>query len=908
MRKIIQRALLGILLPCAFAAAKEAPTEPVSVNIDAPSLGQALIQFTQQSGLQLIFPTSGPSAALPAPHVAGTYTPRAALERLLKNSGLTFEFINERTIAIIDPNDKETPTAGAAGAAAEQATSAGTVQRGLRFARGEGRQTAGRGPASVDEKQSEPGSSKDADSSAISEVIVTATKRAENIQDVPISITAITGEEIDRRGLVNAEDYLRGIPGVNQVDAPQGQSIVIRGMETAPSNQNFAAGGTTATYFGETPTSSSAGVGSSTNVDIKLVDIERVEVLRGPQGTAFGNSSMGGAVRTIPVPPKLDRIEGKVAAGYSMTSGGGDDNYNLQAIGNLPLITGKLGIRAVAYQSQDSGYYRNAAGSDAFLQSAAARYGAQAVARDADDVGAYYVRGGRIAALMQATDDLRFTLSYLAQKAEIDGTSVATTATYEQALYQVAPEHFVRGQTGGVSDMDIGIANATMEYDLGWGNLLATYSHTKSGSTIALPFQVFGRDWPLSYYFDSDHREDVGEVRLATQFSKTWNFLAGVYYEKLEDEAFVDYVWTGDPVTAGAVCVRCPGQRFIGDGLYDRELKQKAAFGEVSWEFLPKLTLTGGVRVYKYERTTAQELSGPLLAGNIGAVLANTDDLDASGSNFRANLSYKPTEDALLYAGWAQGFRFGRAQPPLVQCDSNGDGLVDGTSISVESTGRVNSDDVDSYEVGAKLGLLNRRLTVDAAVFRMKWSNIPVGVIAGTSAAGCGITYTTNAGTAQSEGVELQAHFQITEPLRVDFGGSWIDASLTEDVPVQGFKDGDRLPGSPEVNANVGAQYDFAIAGHRASVRLDSMYVGEFYGNVQQSANTKSGDYVRLDASMRMLMGNLALDLFVRNLTDENAFTFRGVGVPAASRPIWGDFFGYRLRPRTVGLQLGYSF
>ena len=152
---------------------------------------------------------------------------------------------------------------------------------------------------------------------SLSEIVVTATRRAENIQDVPLSIAAVTADDIAQRNFVSEEDYLRTIPGVNQVDEVGSSAIIIRGVETSPSFQNFASGPTVATYFGETSTTASAGLTGGSNVDIKLVDIDRVEVLRGPQGTTFGSSSLGGAVRIIPAAPKLDEFGGEVAANYS---------------------------------------------------------------------------------------------------------------------------------------------------------------------------------------------------------------------------------------------------------------------------------------------------------------------------------------------------------------------------------------------------------------------------------------------------------------------------------------------------------------------------------------------------------------------------------------------------------------
>jgi iron complex outermembrane receptor protein len=171
------------------------------------------------------------------------------------------------------------------------------------------------------------------------DIIVTATRRSENVNDVPISIAVVTAEEISKRGLVSAEDYLRGIPGVNQTSDPVGSSIIIRGLETSPSFQNFSSGTTVATYFGETPITNSGGLAANTNVDIKLVDIERIEVLRGPQGTSFGDSSLGGAVRVIPAKPKTDEVEGHFGAGYSYTGGYGGENYMVQGTVNVPVVT-----------------------------------------------------------------------------------------------------------------------------------------------------------------------------------------------------------------------------------------------------------------------------------------------------------------------------------------------------------------------------------------------------------------------------------------------------------------------------------------------------------------------------------------------------------------------------------------
>jgi iron complex outermembrane recepter protein len=733
------------------------------------------------------------------------------------------------------------------------------------------------------------------------EIIVTATKRAASIQDVPLSITALTADEIDRRGLVGAEDYLRGIPGVNQATDFGGSSIVIRGLETSPNAQNGNSGTTVATYFGETPTTNTAGLTGNTNVDIKLVDIERVEVLRGPQGTSFGSSSLGGAVRTIPVAPNLQSFSAKVGASYSATSGTGGGNHMVQAVGNFPLVQDRLALRATAYQFQDSGFYRNRAGSDPAFQAAMASYGAQAFATDAEEVGDADFTGGRIAALFRATDNLRFTLTWLTQKTKFDGQARSGTGVYEQTLLQVAREHVLRGERGGVFDTDIDLANGVMEYDFGWADLLATVSHIESGTTWAMPMPTFPlRPW--SQLAPSEHRETSGEIRLATRLEGAWNFLGGFYAEELDDRGRSNFIWYGDPA-ANNTCPACAGQLFIGETRNVNNMKQKAAFAEASWELLRDFTLTGGVRAYDYERTNQSDSSGPIFVVGGGTSPTTTLNGDASGTSFRGNLSYKLHDNALVYAGWSQGFRLGRPQVGLVPglCDRDGDGVVDGTSTSIEATRFVESDEVDNFELGTKLTLMDNRLVIAADVYRIDWDGVPVRTAAPVAPLGCGSSYVANAGGAISEGVELQTNFQVTPALRVDLGGSRVNARLSKDAPALGAASGTRLPGSPRLNANFSMQYEFALGGYEAVVRADSIYVGSFYGDLLGNPATRAGDYVKVDASVRVTLRDLNVDLFVRNLTDADDFTFRGT----VARQ---EFYGYRLRPRTIGLQLGYTY
>ena len=870
-----------LMMACAASVSTPAVADAASrVDVPPGDLVIALRNLAKQSGAEFVY-SADRLKGVKTPGVQGEYTTEEAVTRLLEGTKLKLTVHPTGALLISDVS----------------AGSAGPVIGGNSFRLAQ----AVASPSSGSAQQLDTGS-QDARGlrAEVEEVIVTATRRAESLQDVPLSIAVVRAEDIDRRGLVSAEDYLRGIPGVSQGNDYRGSAVIIRGLETSTSFQNFSSGPTVATYFGETPTTNSAGLNSNGSVDIKLVDIERVEVLRGPQGTAFGSASLGGAVRTIPVAPKLDRLEGKVAANYSVTAGEGSGNHMIQGVGNIPLIDDELALRAVAYRYEDSGYYKNTSASNSqFLADVAARDPtAVAFARNADEIGASVFTGGRVSALWQPTEDLKVSVSYLTQKTEIDGlplSNIDSDDRYGQVGLELPPEHIVRGQRNGFSDSDLDLANAVVEYDLGWADLLGSYSYVKSGSRQARPYSMLvGTPFyatTLSQYASSDHEEQVGELRLATKLDGSWNFLIGVYGEKLEDSTVFPFVWAGDPAANFFGGGRYPGDQ--RDYLDERDLEQTAAFAEASWEFLPGLTLTGGARMYRYDRNVQVRSRGTLYGNQ-----ATNDHIDESDSTFRANLRYKPNESAMVYASWSEGFRLGKPQPglPVSSCDLNGDGLIDGSTQTIAATRNVNSDTVESTEIGGKFSLFDRRLSITAALFRVEWDGMPFTTSAPLSPDGCGQTYIANAGAARSQGIESQATLQLTKALSIDVGGSYINAELTEAVPAQSLPSGTRLPGSPEWNANLGIQYGFDLGGHDAFLRADSIYIGSFSGSMPYALTTEAGGYLKVDLTTGIAIRNVNVSVFVRNLTDADDFSFRSSEA------------SYTLRPRTIGLQVGYDF
>lgn len=740
----------------------------------------------------------------------------------------------------------------------------------------------------------------------LAEVLVTATKREARAQDIPLSIAVIGNDEISKRGLINQEDYLRAIPGVNEVNRGGWDSaIVVRGIAAQLEQQTSpnSSGSTVASYFDETPITGAGGMGAG-GFDVRPVDIERIEVLRGPQGTTFGAASLSGATRVIPMKPQLDAFGAKIVGSFSSTSGAGSENAMVQGVVNLPLVQDKFALRAVGYRFDESGFYRNVAGSNAAMLAYANTYGLGSFVSGftQDDVGQMISTGGRIAALWRVTDKLDFSFHFLRQEMEQNGYPAADTAPYEQVRLPAAPDLRLRGQPGEAGDLEMDLASLTMNYDLGWAGLTAVASSVDSSSQFTLTRVASGP--PGTIFYPSTYKTFTAETRLASKLSGPLQFLVGLYYQKLEETTNTAIYWPG---TAETNPFRTADPREI---VFDirRDNDESAAFAEVSYNITEKLTATAGGRYYKYDKSQYSLREGPLVGIPIGTGNAPTLDSSDNGTTFKGNLNYKLTPDSMVYASWSEGFRLGRpllGVPSLI-CDPNGDGIIDGSSTSVASTQKIDSDTLENYELGGKFSLFGRRVTVDTSVYHIKWDGLPVQntvIVAGTPCA-----YFANGGSATSEGVDVQASVAAARGLRLDFGVGYTQPEFSRDVPTQGWRKGDRLPGSPKVNANFAAQYDFVIAGYNAFVRADSMYSGEFYGDVQRTAALRVDDYYKIDARAGMTFSSLGVEVFVRNVTNKDAFTFRGSTVgtlgPTAAYPS----FGYQLRPRTVGLQLSYSF
>ena len=717
------------------------------------------------------------------------------------------------------------------------------------------------------------------DPQVLDKVVVSAQKRGdESLQGVAMSASVITGETIERQQLVGMEDYLRNIPGVTYQEYGAGRStIVIRGISADPQESVQ----TTGIYINETPITGLGDFGNS-SPELKLIDVERVEILRGPQGTLYGASSVGGTVRILTRQPQLSEFNGSVAATLSSTANLGGTNYHGEGIVNVPIVQDVFAVRAVGYNHENSGYYRNIAASDPVKSASAARTGALAL--DRDDVGSSTFRGGRLSARWVPSNRLGIDLMVLGQTIEQDGNPYGDLrlGDFRQARYSR-----VSTRRSEYTEDELGVWNLEVNYDADRFAIVSStswsdYENTQDWDVGQFWTFLYEDDAPIFIENVTESDNFVQEFRVTSEWSHPVNFLAGAYYEDLDRTGRQVVEWDGDPAA----------DPFGGDlmfaGAFRLQREQLAFFGELSWDISPALVATLGMRQFNYDSEFIEAGDGFVAGG----AFESSNSSSESGETYKVNLSYTSTEQDLYYVQWSQGFNPGYPLPPVINdCDLDGDGLMDGIGRPVPD--EILSDTLDSFEAGSTLSLGGGRVLLRGAAYYNQWSDIPILLVND-----CAVGVQFNAGEAMTAGVELEGSARIGAQWRLDFGAGYTKSELTADAPALGM-DGDRLPGMPEYTANIGLQFDTVLAGRAAYARGDLDYIGGYYNNLQEQGE-EIGDYTTLDLSAGMTFEHWDLQLFVHNVTDSDGATwiYRFDEYPSA----------FRIRPRTAGVKLRYHF
>ncbi len=720
----------------------------------------------------------------------------------------------------------------------------------------------------------------------LEEIVVTATRRDIPLQDVPVAVSVLTAEDIEARGFTEYGNYLNSLPGVYFADGGPARSVIrIRGLSAAEGGLPTLVG----TYFGETPTSV-----DGTYPNLRLVDIERVEVLRGPQGTLFGANALAGAVRILPAQPNLEDYEVALGTRGFTTAHSDDESYHVEGVVNLPLVKDRFALRLVGYKDDIAGYIDNRfPGQPAIDWSAALGLPPGFLVIPAvapftrTDVNREDTVGVRAAATWQATDRLRLELGYVSQESTLESEPHVTPSVGDYAQSRGLD---VYSQGEGAQEIDI--ASLTARYD--WDTVSFTSASALSNNDARtfsdvseIAVVTFGVPIPAELRNAVESEAFTQELRLQSRGPGALQWLFGVFYLDRERDAVQTIPDHSCPTCLPVLL----GEEVFLRGRIDLDEEQRAVFGELSYDFSPRWTASAGARYLE------QDLH--LRISEVDGVLAATLlDTDAAGSvsefNPSFSLRFKPSDDLTLYAQAARGFRSGvpnQTFPTPCEAEAQARGVKPLTD----------PDTLWNYELGFKSVLADDRLSLNAAVYDADWSGIQLGI-----ALACNFAATINGGDATTRGAELELVAQPSDAWRFNLATSYNETEFDQVDPASGFIDGERVPGTPRTNVSAGVQYDFDLGGKWSGfARADYQYVGEIrllfgQGPTRQVVNQDA--YGTGNVRLGFARDNLALEIYGRNVTDKRAVTSTGNPNP----PFGGDQI--LIRPREVGLELRYYY
>lgn len=724
------------------------------------------------------------------------------------------------------------------------------------------------------------------DDAAQEEIVVTATRREERLQDVPLSITAFSQEELTAQGIVGYEGLATATPGVvlNRASA-NFNNFTARGVATNGYGANLQS--TVAVYIDELPIST---IGNTTVLDPNLFDVERVEFLRGPQGTLFGSGSLAGALRILTRSPDLNDFDAAALVDLGMV---GDDSLRQRYNGmvNLPLVEDRLALRLVGFLRDEEGYIDN-------------------LGTGIENSNALEAWGGRAILLWAPTERLSVRLLASRELSEPQDSSITSPALGEDVRVSDRPDLF---------QGDLNSYNATIEYQFDGASLT-------SSSTLSTFDQKFYVDLAgtfagfVAFALDADGYQDtfVEEMRLVSDPGGDWDWVIGGFY--LDRRHDVDYNYRSSPAfLAAAGITGLPDEYYqrFGSHFISHEL---AAFGELTYRFTDDLWVTGGGRYATVDAQAFTEAGG-YSSNYLGNALAWRFDgipnavtlfpivpavgvkVEEAGPSYRLSLSYRPMSSVTTYATVATGFR-----TPVVNARAGSVSVVDPTDIVIPSG--ADSDQLINYELGVKGRWFDGRLNANVALYYIDWSDIQVQA----NRVSDSIQFATNIGGAISQGIELEVQAMPVDGLTIGFNGSINEAEVTSLTPaeaaISGAVLGARLAG-PEFQGSVYVNYNFFITPQaEANFSLIAQHVGSFpssFPNVPGQPGVPSAtfdytdSYTLVNSVFAVAFDHFTVGAYVENMFDERAVTYVHPEAFTASR--------YSVtRPRTIGVRLGYDF
>ena len=696
----------------------------------------------------------------------------------------------------------------------------------------------------------------------LEQVVVTATKRgAEDVQSVPIAITAESQATLEAKGASDFADYARSVPSLSFVDSgPAFKTYVIRGV-----NATGTGVATVGQYVDDILIT-----GDLRQPDLRLFDVARVEVLRGPQGTLYGSGSLSGTIRTITNQPSTAAFSIDTLLRTSHTEYGGE-NYNGALTLNAP-ISGTVALRATAYDDDESGFIDNVRLHDT-------------------GVNAEHTSGGRAALLVKLGEDTRLTGNVFYQRTVTDGRDIVVTADGDLGRYNT--DQYVHDPFRS----QFKIYNLTLNHDFHWASLDFSTSYfdraddNKFDSTL---YDLsFGPDFfqqigfstaaALTDQYDTS-RYITNELRLSSKLGGRSEFVVGLFQQHLLT-SFETLVATVYPDGY----LKSPLEPVFGQ-LQAHSTKQYALYGEYSYKLTDKLTGLVGARVFRADESDDLNSTHPF-GGFSPPVATPTLYSHAHKVTPKFYLSYQITPAAMVYATIAEGFRIG------------GGNLVNVMPLPPQDR-TYQPDWLWSYEIGAKTSWLDRRLIANASLYYIKWSNIQISDFTDDTNA---LTYIANAGRARVYGGEFEVQARVTHDLTVGGSLALAQAQLTEDQPATNPQyaahSGDLFPNVPQVSGSLFAEYRHQVsAGAQGFVRVDHSYTGRQGTQFSPSNpiyNVIPG-YNLLGLRIGVDTGEWEVALFGRNLLNAYASNIIEEASNLTPRSV------VPLRPRTFGIEVRY--
>jgi outer membrane receptor protein involved in Fe transport len=746
-------------------------------------------------------------------------------------------------------------------------------------------------------------------------VIVTAQKRNEDLQSIPMSIQALSTEQLENLKVSGFNDYAQLLPSVSfQTAGPGFARIYMRGVSSGDNGNHSGSLPSVGMYLDEQPITTIQGP-----LDIHLYDIARVEVLAGPQGTLYGASSQAGTIRIITNKP--DTTEFK--AGYNIegnTVAHGGQGYSVEGFANMP-INDAMAIRLVSWVEHDAGYIDNVYGTRTYPTSGITINNANRAKADYNDVDTY---GARAALKVDLNDNWTVTPTIMGQDQKVNGNFASDFAVGDLALTHFYPEtsHDRWAQAaltveGKISNFDLVYAGAYLKRKVDVQQDYSDYSFfydTAYGSYIVDDSNALIN--PSQYILGKDGYSKIShELRLTSPTEWRARFVLGLFMQRQVHD--IEQRYKIDNLTSAIEVTGWPDTLWLTE--QQRVDRDYAAFGEVTFDFTSKLKGTAGVRFFKAENSlkgffglSANYSSTTGEAGCFspeqfhGAPCVNLDKtVNDSGSSPKVNLTYQASDDAMIYATWSRGFRPGGVNrrgtfPPY------------------------DPDYLSNFEIGWKTSWLGDSVRFNGAAFIESWKDFQFSFLGQN-----GLTNITNAGDARIEGLEMTLEWAVTSHLRVTAAASFLDAELTSDFckqldgnghqlpPADCFADnsdnyapqGTKLPIVPGFKGNVTARYTFPVGEWQAHVQ------GAFIHDSGSRAALLPADseFLKdlpasnvLDLTAGVGKDSYALELFVKNATDERVGFYRYV--ECATQVCGPQPYVVTNQPRTVGIQFGQKF